>query len=169
MLVAVALFVAVAALRFVRDDPGNGVAMLFMLPVSLLALSHGRRAGVAAGVAATLLVLVWTQYQDVGLGPVGWLSRTVPLLLVGFLLGDASDRLRRASARRVEHEAAAVRHRQAVEVNDTLVQGMAAAKWKLEAGEVEAGLEILDDTLRTGQGLVSRLISDSGAGGRVMG
>jgi hypothetical protein len=48
-----------------------------------------------------------------------------------------------------------------VEINDSLVQGMAAAKWSLEAGRVDNGLAALEETLDQGQRLVSQLIRDA--------
>ncbi len=55
-------------------------------------------------------------------------------------------------------------HRLAVEINDSLIQCMAAAKWAIEAGQVERGQVTLDETIRLGQQLVSALIKDSGMG-----
>ena len=55
-------------------------------------------------------------------------------------------------------------HRQAVEINDSLLQGMAAAKWALEAGRADVGLERLSDAIVSGQQLVSGLIRDSEMG-----
>lgn len=69
-------------------------------------------------------------------------------------------------AERRELEAAALLHREAIEVNDSLVQGMAAAKWSLEAGSVDAGLRVLDDTIARGHDLVSGLIRRADMGGR---
>ncbi|MBC9733408.1 hypothetical protein [Nocardioides marmotae] len=167
--VALGLFAAVTLLRFLSGaDLTTGTTMLYVLPVSLLALSHGTAAGVAAGAAASAAVAVWSGVAQVDIGLVGWATRALPLVLAGYLLGDASDRLRRAAEQRLEHEAAALRHRQAVEVNDLLVQGMAVSKWSFEAGRTEAGLRALEETIETGQQLVSRLIKDADAGGRVM-
>lgn len=169
LLVAGLLYVGVTALRFGRGhDLAAGISMLYVLPVSLVALTRGRAAGILAGLVATSLFLLWTQLEDVDLDALGYAARALPLLLVGYLLGDAADRLRRANAHRVEHEMTALRHRQAVEVNDLLVQGMAASKWSFEAGRIEAGLQTLDETIATGQHLVSRLISDAGGGRQVM-
>jgi hypothetical protein len=65
---------------------------------------------------------------------------------------------------RRERELALVRHRQAVEINDTLIQGMAAAKWALEVGQLESAAATLDQTIRLGQQLVSGLIRDADMG-----
>lgn len=167
--VAGVLFVAVTVLLL---GPGRHLAavlgLLHVLPVSLVALSRGRVAGVLAGAAATVVLLLGTWTEQTALDALGSATAGVPLLLVGYLLGDAADRLRRAQAHRVEHARTALRHRQAVEVNDLLVQGMAASKWSFEAGRTDEGLRMLDQTIDLGQGLVSRLIADAGAGRRVM-
>lgn len=169
LLTAAVLFVAITAVRFVYgDDLAAGITMLYVLPVCLVALTRGRGAGIVAGAVATGLFVSWVEVEDVAVDAVGYVSRTVPLFLVGYLLGQAADRLRRAHRRRVADEAAAVRHRQAVEVNDLLIQGMVAAKWSFEAGRHEVGLQTLEDTIATGQELVSRLIADAGGARRVM-
>jgi hypothetical protein len=82
------------------------------------------------------------------------------------LLGEATDRMRRTEEERRKLEAAALLHREAIEINDSLVQGMAAAKWALEAGSTEAGLKTLDDTIARAHDLVSGLIRRADMGGR---
>jgi hypothetical protein len=53
----------------------------------------------------------------------------------------------------------AIRVAAAVEINDTLVQRAAMAKWALEAGDVERALAILEETVDVGQRLVTALIN----------
>lgn len=162
--VAGLLFTAVLALRFAVEDPVEAVSMLYVLPVSLIALAFGRRAGLAAGIVALGLVAFWVLVVGADLSVVGWVARLVPLVVLGWLLGDAADRLEAAETHRAALEAAAQRHRDATEVNDTLIQGMAAAKWALEAGRTEAGLRTLEDTLNLGHQLVSELLRDADMG-----
>lgn len=156
--VVVALFAAVFGLRLATDDPGDVVAMLYTLPIALAAVAFGRRGGVAAGLVGVALVVAWVLLVDVHVSPVGWASRCLPLLLLGALLGDATDRLQRTEDERLALERAAERHRDAVEINDTIVQGMSAAKWSLEAGNLDRGLATLSDTLRLAHELVSDLL-----------
>jgi len=80
------------------------------------------------------------------------------------LLGDASDRLRLANQRWRRLEAAAQRHRDAVEINDTLVQGMVAAMWSLESGRHDDGVRTLGETITVGHDLVSKLMRDTDMG-----
>jgi len=161
---AAALYLGVFALRLGLDNPLDAISMLYLLPVSLLAMTRGRWAGLVGGVVAVALVALWVVVRPVDLAAMGWASRVLPLLLVGFLLGDASDRLERASQERQSHLLAVQRHREAVEINDSLVQGMSAAKWSIEAGRVDSGLQVLEQTVELGHRLVSDLIRESGAG-----
>jgi hypothetical protein len=166
VLLATALFGVVLVVRMTTGTVADAYSMLYALPVALLAIAFGRRAGLVAGVTAVGLIVVWTLTADVSLTATGWASRAVPLLLLGVLLGDASEREARAETERRRFEAAARLHRQAIEVNDSIIQGMAAAKWSFEAGSIDAGLTTLDDTLGRARELVSGLIRQAGMGDR---
>jgi hypothetical protein len=166
VLLAMTLFGAVLVLRMTTGTVADAYSMLYALPVALLAVAFGMRAGLAAGVLAVGLIVLWATTEDVSLTVTGWASRAVPLLLLGVLLGDASGREARAEAERRRFEAAALLHRQAIEINDSLIQGMAAAKWSLEAGSIDAGIKTLDGTLAQAHDLVSGLIRQAGMGGR---
>lgn len=158
------LFAAILLVRLLMRPVADASSMLYVLPVALAALAFGWRAGVLAGVIGIALIGVWAVVTSSSLSPVGWTSRAVPLLLLGYLLGDASDRLRRAEDERLRAEAAAMLYRQAIEINDSIVQGMAAARWALESGRAEAGMKILDTTMGQAQELVSELIRQAGLG-----
>ncbi|HEY0950659.1 hypothetical protein [Nocardioides sp.] len=160
------LFAGIFALRISGGTVEDAYSMLYVFPVALVAFAFGLRKGAAAGVFAVLLIVVWVIVRDVSLDPVGWVSRVLPILLLGILLGEASDRLRRNEAERRRLETAALLHRDAIEINDSLIQGMAAAKWSLEAGDVETGLNTLNATISQAQELVSGLIRQAGMGGR---
>jgi K+-sensing histidine kinase KdpD len=164
--VAAVLFVAVLVLRLSVGDPRDAYSMLYVLPVALLATAFGIRVGAAAGVLAVALMVVWVLVDDVTLSAMGWASRVVPMLLLWMLLGHATDAVRRAEQRRRSLEAAALLHKEAIEINDSLIQGMAAAKWSLEAGRAESGLRTLNDTIEQGHVLVSSLIRQAGMGAR---
>jgi hypothetical protein len=164
MLVAAVLFVAVFAGRLTVGDATDAIAMLYALPITLLALARGFRVGLLAGCLGVALTGIGVAVDGFDLSWIGWASRIIPLLLIGGLLGDASDRLRRAEVDRRMSAVTALRHRQAIEVNDRLVQGMAAAKWSLEAGRVAAGIDTLAETLSEGHQLVSALLRDADMG-----
>ena len=157
--VAVLLFGAVFGLRlYLGDDASQAISLFYALPIALLAVAYGRLGGAASSVCAIALIAVWVYLEDVDLSLVAWTSRVVPMLLLGLLLGHAVDQLRRADDERRALETAALLHREAIEINDTLVQGMAAAKWSLEASNHDAALRTLTDTIETGHRLVSDLI-----------
>jgi hypothetical protein len=160
------MFAGVLTVRLLMGGPEDAYSMLYVLPVALLATAFGLRAGAVAGALAVLLIVFWAVVQDVGLTPLGWASRVIPILLLGILLGRAADRMRRAETERQRLRAAALLHREAIEINDSLVQGMAAAKWSLEAGRVDAALDTLDHTMTRAQDLVSGLIRQANMAGR---
>lgn len=156
--VSVVLFVGIIVLRWTVGDAEDAISMLYVLPVALLALTFGRRTGVVAGVLAVSLLALWVVTAGETLSAWGWLSRTTPLLLLGLLVGDAADRIREAAEG--ERRAAAVRmlQREAAEINDRVLQQMAAAKWMLEAGRTDDGIDILATTMDTAQELVGRML-----------
>jgi K+-sensing histidine kinase KdpD len=162
--VAGLLFAAVLALRLILSNPLDAISMLYLFPIALVAMTKGRWGGLLGGLVAVVLVVLWVVVQSVALSAMGWSSRVLPLLLVGSLIGDARDRLTRAAAEHAVHEVAEQRHREAIEINDSLVQGMSAAKWSIEAGRTEAGLDALRETVERGHRLVSELIRDAGVG-----
>ncbi len=148
----------VFVMRLLVGDAGDAISLLFVMPITLLAVAFGRNAGLLAAVFAVALTGCWVWMSGADLTVIGWLSRAFPLLLVGGLVGDASDRLRDFEEQRRTLEVSMLRHRQAVEINDSLLQGMAAAKWAIEAGRVESGVDMLSETLDRGHSLVSELI-----------
>jgi pimeloyl-ACP methyl ester carboxylesterase len=116
------------------------------------------RAGVAAGIVAVFLIVAWGAIDGVAANPVGWIGRVAPIMLLGFLVGRATDRLRAAAQTRQALFAAQLREREAAEINDSVIQGLAAAKWSIEAGQIERGLDALTDTIATTESLVAALL-----------
>lgn len=166
LVVAVVLFVAVGLLRISDGGPTEAYSMFYVLPVALLAVAFGLRGGAAGALAAVGLIVVWAVYDDVDLGPLAWAARVVPMLALGLLLGHTTDRVRRAEVRQRELEAAALLHQQAIEINDSLIQGLTAARWALDQGRLDDGMTLLDDTMSQAQRMVSDLIRRAGMGGR---
>jgi signal transduction histidine kinase len=158
--VAAVLFAAVSALRLAlsTEDP---VTVFYCLPVALLAVAFGRWAGTLAGLAALGLTAVHVAVAGLHPSALAWTTWAVPVLLLGALLGDATDHLRAAQRDRRRLEAARLRHRDAVEIQDGVVQGLAAAKWALEAGRTGRALEIVTRTLTGAEALVSALLRDA--------
>ncbi len=69
---------------------------------------------------------------------------------------DISDR------RRSEEERAHAQRKEALDLNDTVVQGLTAAKMALEIGDLERGLHSVTKTLSNANGIVNRLLDESG-------
>jgi hypothetical protein len=166
LMVAGVLFALVLSVRMLAESPVDAVSMLYALPVALVATTSGLRAGAAAGLIAVALTVFWAIVRNVSLTPSGWASRVLPLLLLGVLLGHAADRLRIAELGRRRLESAALLHREAIEINDSLVQGMVSAKWLLDAGQMDTGKQILGQTIVRAHDLVSGLISRADMGAR---
>jgi len=159
--VAVVLYVAIFVLRMTTGTPAEATMLFFVLPISLVALAFGMWWGLTGGLIAIGLVVVWAVTEHVELSAVGWLTRALPMLLLGGLVGRAADRLRTSEAARAALDAAAHWHRQAVEINDSIVQGLSAAKWSLEAGRSDRALQTVTETLDTAQTLVSQLLREA--------
>ncbi|MGD9704615.1 MAG: hypothetical protein AB7Q42_08465 [Acidimicrobiia bacterium] len=161
--VAVALTAAICVLRFAVGSVEDSIADLYAFPVALVALTSGRRAGFVAGVIATGLLLWWVLAAGEHLTLLGWMSRIIPLVLLGTLVGDAADRIRDADrterrARRLE-----VLGRETAEVHDSMMQHLAVAKWRLESGDTEHGLDSLTAAMLDAQDLVRELLDSASA------
>lgn len=161
--VAAALFAVVFAVRMGVDGTHEPISVLYILPIALLAMAFGLRTGIAAGTAGVGLLAVWAFESGASLTPLGWLSRATPLLVLGALIGVASDRLRAAAHRERRAAAVALFQREAAEVNDEIVQGLAATKWVLESGDAERGLAMLEANLVAAQDLVTRTLGTGSA------
>jgi hypothetical protein len=159
--VAAALYVGIFVLRMTTGTPAEATMLFFVLPISLIALAFGMWWGLAGGMIAIGLIVVWAVSEHVELSAVGWATRALPMLLLGVLVGRAADRLRASEAARATLDAAAHWHRQAVEINDSIVQGLSAAKWSLEAGRSDRALETVTETLDSAQTLVSQLLREA--------
>lgn len=160
--VAVLLYAGIFALRMTTGDATDATTMFFALPIALLAVTFGLVAGLVGGLVAVGLTVIWTVTEQVTLSPIGWATRVLPMLLLGVLLGQAADRVRRSEAERARLDQAARWHRQAVEINDSIVQALAVAKWSLEAGNIDSALQILTETLEQAHTMVSQLLREAG-------
>jgi glucose-6-phosphate-specific signal transduction histidine kinase len=156
--VSVALFAFVFVMRLAVDSIHDSITLLYALPVALLALAFGYRAGVLAGAVTVALLLGWVVISGEDFSLVSTLGLVIPLLLLGALVGASSDRI--SEARRAERYAyrISLMQRDAAEVNDSVVQGLAVTKWLLEAGEVGRAIELIEQTAEVAQGLVSRVL-----------
>ena len=79
------------------------------------------------------------------------------------IIRDVSDRKRAEEAAARERDAKS-RRRQALELNDEIVQGLAVAKMALETGQPDQGLRAVTHTLQRAQSIVSQLLEDISGG-----
>ena len=107
LVAALALFMGGFALRLSVDDPGALIANFYTVPIAMLAMVFGVRAGLAAAAFAMLLVWAWGHFEDQHVGVLGYSTRGAVFLLSG-LVGYYAERLRRdiAERRRAEAELA---------------------------------------------------------------
>jgi K+-sensing histidine kinase KdpD len=159
-MVVAASFVAVFVLHLWVGDAD--AAILYVLPVALAALAFGLLVGTVAGLVAVGLIVLNVVLTGESLPFIAWFSHAAPLLLLGLLAGASADRIRQARiAERYALEVALLQ-REAAEVNDSVVQGLAAARWLLESGQVDRALDVLDETAQSAQALVSRVLGANG-------
>lgn len=102
---ALALFIGGFALRLSVEDPGALVANFYTVPIAMIAVVFGVRAGLAAAGFALLLVWAWGWIQSQHVGVLGYSTRGAVFLLVATLVGYYAERLRRDMAERRRAEA----------------------------------------------------------------
>lgn len=96
---AALLFAAVFALRMSGGDATDGIGLLYVIPISLVALELGLAGGAAAAVVALALLAVWALATDADLNGTGVFTRAVAYAAVGLIAGRFSDRMRQGQAR----------------------------------------------------------------------
>ena len=85
-------------------------------------------------------------------------------------LGRLSSRLRKVSAKSLaqvekqDHLDKQLRQRQALEINDNIVQGLTVAKYAMDAGDNDRAKEAVERTLKSARQIVTDLLNDDAAG-----
>jgi PAS domain S-box-containing protein len=97
MIVAACLLLAaVFALGFLVSNPVEAVAVLYTLPIALIAVETGAVGGIVAALVAVALFGIWTSIDNVEIGVLGFFTRGAGFLLLGGLLGHFATKLRSA-------------------------------------------------------------------------
>lgn len=167
---AVALLVVIFVLAIALDAPSEPGAILYSIPVVLIAMALGPAAGTVAGATAGALYWAAARSRDDSLDALEIGYRLLALIFLGALAGFLAARLAASERSRVtaEREATearlhlAVREelaRRAVELNDEVVQGLALSRYLLSAGDAEAATTSLRSTLGRAQKIVGELIA----------
>lgn len=97
--VAVCLTVVVFVLREIFNNRLEALGLLYVVPVALVGLELGFRAGMAAVLVTFLLVAIRPPSNDPGVDALGLATRAVALMAVGVVAGRFSDRMREAKLR----------------------------------------------------------------------
>jgi transcriptional regulator of acetoin/glycerol metabolism len=79
---------------------------------------------------------------------------------VSAITRDITER-KRAQEHLAELERARLRQQQAMEINDTVVQGLVVASYSLERGDRESAKRAVDNTLASARSLITQLLESS--------
>ena len=102
---AALLFAGVFLLRIAVSDPDEAVALLFAVPIALIAVELGAAWGLAAAALALGLYGVWdVGWNDSRHSAPDYLIRAAVLFVLGGVVGALADRLRRVSAQSASGE-----------------------------------------------------------------
>ncbi len=96
---AAGLFALLFALRQTSADRTDATELLYVVPISLVALELGMLAGVSAATLMLGSVGIWTLSSHAGLDAVGMFTRGVTFFAVGIVAGRFADRMRDARDR----------------------------------------------------------------------
>ncbi len=97
---AAALFAVTFAARLAIKDPDALIANFYVVPIALLAIEFGARAGVLAAAMALGLVFAWSALQTIHVSALGYTARGAAMLVTGAVVGRFSERLRSDIAER---------------------------------------------------------------------
>ena len=164
--VAAGLFVAVSILQWFNDGNGQAIVVLYTLPIALLAVTMGQRGGLAGAATGFVLFSFFEIVHSSGdIEVTGWVVRATAMFVLGVLLGRATDQTLASERtaldqerRRCELEEANSRYAEAVEINDSIIQELVAAKWMVELGQSDKAADVLTATIVRGEHMVSKLL-----------
>jgi diguanylate cyclase (GGDEF)-like protein/PAS domain S-box-containing protein len=100
---ATALFVAIFVARATVGTLGDAISFLYVIPVVLVAISAGTRAGLLAGAVAFLLSSLGTLMLDQPVTVLGYVNRAVVYLFIGGLIGRFATTLRGLETESARH------------------------------------------------------------------
>jgi hypothetical protein len=164
--VTIGSFGVVLGLAFADPKASDAIALLYVLPIALCAMTWGLRGGLlsAAGAYGSFCVFAVAE-QSGHVGPDGWLTRAAALFLLGGLLGRASDQSAQAGRMALEHQQERLelaeenrRFSEGLELSDSILQHVAVAKWLIEQGSDDEAAKLLTEALDRGGRMVADLL-----------
>ena len=164
--VACTLFVAVVILQELDSRASDATALLYVLPIALMAVTFGLVGGLASAAAGYIVLAVFAVTNSNGhIDVEGWISRAAAMFLLGALLGRASDQTCRADELALENQRERLlleeknrRYAEGLELSDSVLQNVAVAKWLVEQGNDVEAAGLLSDALDRGQHMVGELL-----------
>jgi integral membrane sensor domain MASE1 len=156
-MVLLALLAAVALILFGEDKPLAYVAFPFLIWAGLRLGSHGASAA-SLLVAGTAVAYTANRHGAFVEG-----TRDESLLLAQTFSGVAAVTALLLAAvvaerRQAETASAQARSREALEINDNIVQGLAVARYAVQAGRTELAADALDTTLTDARAMIGDLL-----------
>jgi diguanylate cyclase (GGDEF)-like protein/PAS domain S-box-containing protein len=103
VLTAALLFVAIFLLRATVGTVGDAIGFLYVVPVVIVAVARGTRAGLLAGAVAFALSSLGTIVGHLPVSPLGYVNRALVYLFIGGLVGRFADRRRALEAESARH------------------------------------------------------------------
>lgn len=95
---AAGLFVAIFVLRTTVGSIADALSFLYVVPVVIVAIALGMRAGLAAGAVAFALSTASALIADQPTSLIGYFNRAIVFLFIGALVGRFADQLRALEA-----------------------------------------------------------------------
>lgn len=168
IVIASGLFVAISVLDWFNDGSGQAIAVLYVLPIALLAVTLGERGGLIGAIAGfTLFAALEVEHSSGDIDVTGWIVRAVAMFLLGGLLGRATDQTTASELaalaeqqRRCQAEEANLRYTEALEINDSLLQQIVVAKWMVEQSQTVGAAELLTEAIARGERMVAGLLPE---------
>jgi signal transduction histidine kinase len=148
---AAVLFGVVFGVLYAVSDPAQAGALLFVIPVALLALSDGLRGGVAGSVVAAVLLVIWVTTDEIDLNILGWASRLASFSTIGLLVGRYEDLARAYERQRLDEQYAS-------ELHDHVVQSLVVARYHLD--EHPEAQQAVDKALEGAKHIISSRLGD---------
>lgn len=100
---AALLFAAIFALRATVGSAGDAISFLYVVPVVIVAVALGTRAGAVAGAVAFALSSLGLILADLPSSTLGYVNRAVVFLFIGALVGRFAARLRALESESARH------------------------------------------------------------------
>jgi hypothetical protein len=165
---AAGLFVVVSVLDWFNDGSGQAIAVLYILPIALLAVTLGKRGGLTgATVGFALFAVLEIEHSSGDIDVTGWVVRAVAMFLIGGLLGRATDQTTVSEhaalaeqQRRYQVEEANLGYAAALEINDSLLQQIVVAKWMVEQSQPKDAAKLLTEAIARGERMVAGLLPE---------